>query len=389
MTTCLDTLTFYFLSAMYSIQYLFLHLINLILHPDRYRLSKTIAVPPRCLSNDDFGTHQYAKLSRYKFHYVEKGDRNNRLLLLIHGYPEFWYSWRFQLRNLSSYYWVVAIDMKGFGDTDKPSARSEYDIPLLVTEMYDFLTAIGRKKCSIVTHGMGGLLGWFFVNKFPDVVENFVSIASAHPYSFLQELSLKRVSNASWYYFCQLPYFPEREEMKQDLVIFDKMFTRMLNSKRGNLTEQDVEAFKYTFSRIEDWVGPMNYVRTLLKRKFLGKNRSLKKTSVPTLFIVGNADPYCSLEMICKSSEYVENFTLKIVEGGGHFLPQEMPNYINSLILDFMKMPEPLLLGMDPVQESGIFKKMIGAGKTVVNYGNQVGNRIIGRNPNLYPMLYF
>lgn len=113
----------------------------------------------------------------------------------------------------------------------------------------------------------------------------------------------------------------------------------------------------------------MNYVRTLLKRKFLGKNRSLKKTSVPTLyghvsflhitlifdgnetlqlltcaylfvncrFIVGNADPYCSLEMICKSSEYVENFTLKIVEGGGHFLPQEMPNYINSLILDFMK----------------------------------------------------
>jgi pimeloyl-ACP methyl ester carboxylesterase len=87
----------------------------------------------------------------------------------------------------------------------------------------------------------------------------------------------------------------------------------------------------------EDWVGPMNYIRTLLKNKFLGKNRSLKKASVPTLFIVGNADPYCSLEMICKSSEYVENFTLKIVEGGGHFLPQEMPNYINSLILDFMK----------------------------------------------------
>jgi pimeloyl-ACP methyl ester carboxylesterase len=76
-------------------------------------------------------------------------------------------------------------------------------------------------------------------------------------------------------------------------------------------------------------------MRSLFKQNFLKRN--LKKTSVPTLFIVGNADPYCSLEMICKSSEYVENFTLKIVEGGGHFLPQEMPNYINSLILDFMK----------------------------------------------------
>lgn len=59
-----------------------------------------------------------------------------------------------------------------------------------------------------------------------------------------------------------------------------------------------------------------------------------------------------------------------------------------EIILETL-VPEPLLLGMDPVQESGIFKKMIGAGKTVVNYGNQVGNRIIGRNPNLYPMLYF
>jgi hypothetical protein len=53
-----------------------------------------------------------------------------------------------------------------------------------------------------------------------------------------------------WYYFCQLPYFPEREEMKQDLMIFDKIFARLFNSKRGNLTEQDIEAFKYTFSRL-------------------------------------------------------------------------------------------------------------------------------------------
>lgn len=61
-----------------------------------------------------------------------------------------------------------------------------------------YLPNAGRKKCSIVTHGMGGLLGWFFVNQYPDVVDNFVSIASPHPYSFLQELSLKRVSNARY-----------------------------------------------------------------------------------------------------------------------------------------------------------------------------------------------
>lgn len=85
-------------------------------------------------------------MQRSKFHYVEKGDRNNRLLLLIHGYPEFWYSWRFQLKDLSNYYWVVAIDVKGYGDSDKPSSRQEYAVPVLVEELYDFLTAIGKFK---------------------------------------------------------------------------------------------------------------------------------------------------------------------------------------------------------------------------------------------------
>ena len=85
----------------------------------------------------------------------------------------------------------------------------------------------------------------------------------------------------------------------------------------------------------EDWIGPLNYCRALLPQQL--QLKTYKKSHVPTLFIVGNADPITSLEMICKSSEYVDNFTLKIVEGGGHFLPQEMPNYVNSLILDFLK----------------------------------------------------
>ncbi|CAL8091638.1 unnamed protein product [Orchesella dallaii] len=391
MSTCFIKIRFYFLIMVYSLQYLFLHLINLVLHPDRYRSKNKVSVPPPCLYQEEYGTHQYAKLARSKFHYVEKGDRNNRLLLLIHGYPEFWYSWRFQLKDLSSYYWVVAIDVKGYGDSDKPSNRAEYSIPVLVEELYDFLTAIGRKKCSIVTHGMGGMVGWFFMHQYPDVVENFISISSAHPLSFIQEMTLNRVPNLGWYYFCQLPYFPEKEVMKQDLIIFEKIFSRLLNSKRGNVTKQDIDAFKYTFSRQEDWVGPINHYRTLLRLMKRGKIH-IKKATVPTLFIVGNADPYYSLEMICKSSEYVENFTLKIVEGGGHFLPQETPNYINSLILDFLKMPDEPQLFQDS-EDSSLFRKMIGAGRNVVhstvNYGNNVSKRIIGQSPQNYKIMYF
>ncbi|CAG7719595.1 unnamed protein product [Allacma fusca] len=369
----INLIKFYFFVGLYSIKYVGLHFYNLVLHPKRYTQTK-VSVPPPCLSNEINGQHQYVKLQKHKFHYVEKGDRTNRLVLLIHGYPEFWYSWRFQLQKLSSYYHVVAIDMKGYGDSDKPLSRNEYNIDVVTQELRDFLTAIGSQKCTLITHGQGGILGWNFISKYPDLVDNYISISSPHPTSFLQELELNRVPQTGWHYFCQLPYVPEKEVMKQDMAIFDTIFSRMLNNKRGNMTQEDLEAFKYTFSRKEDWVGPLNYIRALLKpQMYLGHTR---KVRVPTLFIVGNADPFISLEMICKSSEYVDNFTLKIVEGGGHFLPQEMPNYINSIILDFLKLPEVQLPTREFPTDQSIIKKMFGAGRTVVtstvNYGNQV-----------------
>jgi len=356
-------LKFYILIGLYTIYYLVLHFISQILRTDKTEEKNPISVPPKCLTTDG-DIHRYAKLSHTKYHYVERGNRNNRLLLLIHGYPEFWYSWRFQLRNLSNYYWVVAIDMKGFGDSDKPVTQSEYDINVLVRELSDFIQALGRTRCSIVTHGMGGLIGWYFLNQYPETVDNFISISSPHPLSFLQELSLGRVHDQGWYYFCPITYYPEKRVMRKNLEVFNKMYAKMVNSKRGNMTQQDIQAFKYTFSRLDDWIGPLNYFRVLLLRQRKYK-KPLKKSIVPTLFIVGNSDPYCSLEMICKSSEYVENFTLKIVEGGGHFLPQEMPNYNNSLILDFMKAPEPPGDVGEDWADGSLFKKMIGAGKTV------------------------
>jgi len=151
------------------------------------------------------------------------------------------------------------------------------------------------------------------------------------------------------------------------LEVFDRKFSGMLLSKRGNMTRQDIEAYKYTFSRIDDWVGPINYFRTLLLRQ--GKySKPFRKSSIPVLFIIGNCDPYVSLEMICKSSEYVDNFTLKIVEGGGHFLNQEMPNYINGLIHDFLKVHDgPAAYGDG--SDRSILSKVLGAG---LNIGNQV-----------------
>jgi len=176
---------FYVLILIYSIQRLFYYFLNLIFHPQKFKKEPKFVVAPKCLSSEDNGTHHYAKLAvrkewkltriiayfnifikhyrqtrffpnkkslasyfpssfqRTKFHYVEQGNRKNNLLLLIHGYPEFWFSWRYQVRNLSAHYWVVALDMKGHGDSDKPKSQREYDIPVLIEEIRDFLTVIG------------------------------------------------------------------------------------------------------------------------------------------------------------------------------------------------------------------------------------------------------
>ncbi|KAJ8303994.1 hypothetical protein KUTeg_017577 [Tegillarca granosa] len=136
---------------------------------------------PKCLYDPSLGTHGFILLEEVKLHYVANGKEGKPLMLLLHGYPEFWYSWKYQLKEFSKDYRVVAIDMRGFGESDKPSGVSNYKIETVANDVKQLIPALGYSQCTLVGHDMGALVAWMFVTEHPQMVKEMIIMNVPYP----------------------------------------------------------------------------------------------------------------------------------------------------------------------------------------------------------------
>src|ERR671927_318987 len=115
--------------------------------------------------------HHYIHINDIRMHYVQAGH-GERLIVLLHGFPEFWYSWRHQIPVLSEHFTVVAPDMRGFNDTDKPTWGYEADV--LVNDIVSLIRELGYVKAVVVGHDWGGALAWDLAAAYPHRVERLI-----------------------------------------------------------------------------------------------------------------------------------------------------------------------------------------------------------------------
>lgn len=142
-------------------------------------------------------------LQTTKLHYVESGVENDRVILLLHGFPDCFFGWRYQIPVLSQFHRVIALDLKGFSDSDKPSMRHNYRPNSICTEIKDFLDALNIKTCTIIGHDLGGLIGWIFALKLPDYVTKFIVISAPHPNLYWRPSKTAAV-NRNWFTMVQV-----------------------------------------------------------------------------------------------------------------------------------------------------------------------------------------
>uniref|UniRef100_A0A0D9R1E8 Epoxide hydrolase 3 n=2 Tax=Chlorocebus sabaeus TaxID=60711 RepID=A0A0D9R1E8_CHLSB len=136
---------------------------------------------PACLSDPSLGEHGFLTLqsSGLRLHYVSAGQGNGPLMLFLHGFPENWFSWRYQLREFQSRFHVVAVDLRGYGPSDAPRDVDCYTIDLLLVDIKDVILGLGYSKCILVAHDWGALLAWHFSIYYPSLVERMVVVSGA------------------------------------------------------------------------------------------------------------------------------------------------------------------------------------------------------------------
>ncbi|CAK1551971.1 unnamed protein product [Leptosia nina] len=307
------------LTGVYSLATLFFIALNYIKNPFKNWAPKVKLEPPSRLSDPKFGVHKYIKANNVKLHYVESGDPSRPLMIFIHGFPEFWYSWRYQLVEFQKDYWCIAIDMRGYGDSERPEDVSSYKLPTLAEDIRDLVRQLGREKCIIVSHDWGGLVACRYRDLYPETLQGLVVLGSTAHEAWADALwNNDEQRKMSWYVFLfRMPIVPEL--MLQTTEIFEKS---MLIEGKPTVDLQDIECFKYWFSKQGAFTPPINFYRANFT---LQVEKKVHQENIPFLFAHGVNERFLGQKLTENMKEIYKFIEITKVEDSGHFLQQEEP----------------------------------------------------------------
>ncbi len=283
--------------------------------------------------------HHFVETNRIRLHCVTQGEGD--LVILLHGFPEFWYSWRHQIPALAQHFKVVVPDLRGYNDSDKPD--SGYDLDTLAADIRGLMGSLGYLKAHVVGHDWGGAIAWHLAQNFPQHLDRLAILNAPHPQRLSQELTrnldqLRR----SWYMLAfQVPALPEWL-IRQNLRTFVRNVFQGQSIRKGAFSEQDAVIYQAALEKPGVLTAALNYYRQLLAPQALLKQwgRSPALVTAPTLVLWGEEDNFLS-QTLNKDIEQLVSapFKLMLVSNCGHWIQQEVPQTVNRELLHFLRQP--------------------------------------------------
>ncbi len=266
-------------------------------------------------------------------HYVEVGE--GPLVVLLHGFPEFWYSWRRQLPALAAAgYRVVAPDMRGYNLSDRPADWRAYDTSLLAGDIAGLVRALGEERAHVVGHDWGAAVAYAVAMLHPEVVQRLAILNVPHPERMLSGLRTLRQLRKSWYmFFFQLPFLPERL-IARDGFSFAKRSLRA--GSPGSFSDADLERYVEAWSQPGALRGMINYYRAALRRSPRSALAGLVPIQAPTMVIWGMRDPHLGSELAEPLAQWVPNLRMERIPQATHWVQHEAPEEVNALLAGFL-----------------------------------------------------
>ncbi len=274
-------------------------------------------------------THKFADLSDVRLHYVEGGE--GQLVVLLHGFPEFWYAWKHQIIALiDAGYRVVAPDMRGYNLSSKPTGVYNYSMDKLCRDVKELVEFVGEDSCYLVGHDWGAAVAWATPMFHPEVVSKLAICNVPHPARFAKALRTFRQLRKSWYmFFFQIPFIPERYMNANDHVAVKKAISI---TKGKKFSEEDKQKYVEAASQPGAATGAINYYRAAFRSPASFK---WQKIECPTMVVWGTGDPFLGEEMAEPSPKWVPDCTVHKLPGIGHWVQNEAPEEVNQHLLEF------------------------------------------------------
>ena len=280
--------------------------------------------------------HDTVDVDDVSLHVVRAGPADGPLVVLLHGFPEFWYSWRAQIDPLvEAGYRVVAPDQRGYNRSDKPDQLAAYNLDRLVDDVVTLIRDAGRDAATVVGHDWGAAVAWWLASTRPEPVDRLVTINVPHPIVFKRFLTRDpRQTLRSWYmFYFQLPRLPEWGFSRNDF----SMGVRALRqtSRPGAFTDADLDRYREAWSNPGTVKAMIDWYRALFRTS---TERSVDlPIEIPTLLIWGANDTALRRAMAEPSIDLCTDGRLTVIEDATHWVHHEEIDRVNDRLLEFLE----------------------------------------------------
>jgi len=288
---------------------------------------------------------QYAEVNGIRLHYVSVGQ--GKLIMFVHGFPEFWYEWEKQLVEFGQDYQAVAPDMRGYNLSSKPADVEKYHVQNLIEDLRALAEHLGHDKFIMVAHDWGGAVAWSAAIRYPELLEKLIIINSPHPAVFARELLNNPDQQKASQYMLML------RSAEAERVLSENNFARLTDvlvqfGSKWEMTDEKRQKYIEAWSQPGALTGSLNYYRASPLypptsksveeqiSSILNLPKEMFAVKVPTLVIWGEEDRALLTGNLDGLEEYIEDLRVKRIPDGTHWVIHEQPELVNSLIRDFI-----------------------------------------------------
>ena len=273
----------------------------------------------------------YADVGDQRLHYVEAGA--GPLLVLLHGFPEFWFGWRLQIAPLAAAgYRVVAPDTRGYNLSSKPDGLKAYTADKVAADISGLIRERGAESALVAGHDWGGSIAWTMAMNHPEVVDRLAILNAAHPRKLSQGLHHPGQLRKSWYFF-----FFDLPEVPEVVVHANRwhFFRNFVSAARPPYTPEEMDRYIEAWSQPGAATGMINYDRASVRQK--NAEAHIRPTPAPTLVIWGQRDRYLSPELAEPERDDVPNLDrVERLPDASHWVHHDEAERVNELLVDFL-----------------------------------------------------